>query len=260
MNRIVFAEKYAAPFDAKWHTHEDWALICCTGGQGVLHFQDGSSIPCRAGTVLAVPPGVSHTISGETGASGISLLLRNPAYAYKTAFSVQDETGSLLHAFTEAYTYYSSSFERKELILSALGALITGYLIVFRSNGEFTESVAKIRNQILRSYTSTDFSLDDYIRTLPFHYDYLRKLFKKETGLSPLDYLTALRMEHAQRLLSTNRSLPVAEIARMCGYENALYFSRVFKKHCGCAPSQFASRQRQNHAPEPGRGEVLRKD
>jgi AraC-like DNA-binding protein len=32
----------------------------------------------------------------------------------------------------------------------------------------------------------------------------------------------------------------VAEIGELCGYEDALYFSRVFKKHFGCAPSTFA--------------------
>ena len=41
----------------------------------------------------------------------------------------------------------------------------------------------------------------------------------------------------------------VAEIALMCGYEDALYFSRVFKKHFGCSPTSYTKKYR-NQAQE----------
>lgn len=70
--------------------------------------------------------------------------------------------------------------------------------------------------------------------------------------------MTSLRMKNAERLLSTvwTSGCAIAEIAYMCGFENALYFSRVFKKYYGCSPTQFINRQKEQHTVDPGRVEI----
>ncbi|MBQ3103570.1 MAG: helix-turn-helix transcriptional regulator [Oscillospiraceae bacterium] len=65
-----------------------------------------------------------------------------------------------------------------------------------------------------------------------------RTLFKERTGLSPMDYLTALRINHARQLMSQTE-LTMREIADMVGYEDQLYFSRIFKKRTGFTPSAY---------------------
>ena len=77
------------------------------------------------------------------------------------------------------------------------------------------------------------------------NYDYLRKLFKKEMGITPLEYMTNLRMKKAEIMLTSmwGNSYTVSEIANHCGFEDALYFSRVFKKTFGCSPSVFAKQK-----------------
>jgi AraC-like DNA-binding protein len=156
-------------------------------------------------------------------------------------FRVSDDEGNLKHAFSQAKFYYLSDINKRELVLNALGELIVSYLIVYRSKNEFSAPVERIRTLILRNCTSPDFALDEAVRDMPFHYDYLRKLFKKEMGITPLEYMTKLRMKKAEQLLSAmrNKEYSVAEVAQMCGYEDALYFSRVFKKTYGCSPSNF---------------------
>lgn len=65
-----------------------------------------------------------------------------------------------------------------------------------------------------------------------------RLLFREATGLSPMDYITVLRLNHARQLmLQTNSS--VGEIARAVGYPDQLYFSRIFKKRTGLTPSDY---------------------
>ena len=132
------------------------------------------------------------------------------------------------------------------MVLTALGELIISYLIVYRSNSEFSDPVEQIRNMIIRNYAEPSFALDEAIRGMPFHYDYLRKLFRKEVGVTPLEYLTSLRMKKAEIMLGAmwTKDYSVAEIALMCGYEDALYFSRVFKKHFGCAPTSYTKKYR----------------
>ena len=62
--------------------------------------------------------------------------------------------------------------------------------------------------------------------------------FKAHTGLPPQRYIMRFRMSHARELL-TSSQLPVTEIARIVGYDNPLYFSRMFKKETGMSPREY---------------------
>ena len=58
-------------------------------------------------------------------------------------------------------------------------------------------------------------------------------------GLSPHDYLTLRRMEHARQLLN-GTDLPVAAVAARVGYAHAGRFAAAFRRHCGSSPSRFS--------------------
>ena len=62
--------------------------------------------------------------------------------------------------------------------------------------------------------------------------------FKKSAGVTPMEYLTALRLKRAEALLSYTKA-PVAEIAALCGFESPYYFSNTFKKQKGEAPTAY---------------------
>ena len=62
--------------------------------------------------------------------------------------------------------------------------------------------------------------------------------FKQSTGMTPSDYVTALRLQKAKQLLS-DTALPIKEIAYACGFENEYYFSNFFKKHLTVSPRAF---------------------
>jgi transcriptional regulator GlxA family with amidase domain len=67
-------------------------------------------------------------------------------------------------------------------------------------------------------------------------YRHFRRLFQESTGLPPHQYVLNLRLNHAKRLLLT---LPVAEVAARVGFDDPLYFSRMFKKKIGIAPTRW---------------------
>jgi AraC-like DNA-binding protein len=63
-------------------------------------------------------------------------------------------------------------------------------------------------------------------------------LFKEQTGYSPIDYFIRLRMHQACQLLDTSQ-LSVKRIAAALGYDDPLYFSRVFKGVNDISPTEY---------------------
>ena len=68
--------------------------------------------------------------------------------------------------------------------------------------------------------------------------NYFHRVFKKNFGLTPFDYMQKLRMEHAIKLLTTAEKT-VKEIAHDSGYENEFYFHRQFKKQYKISPGRM---------------------
>ena len=68
-------------------------------------------------------------------------------------------------------------------------------------------------------------------------------LFKQRVGSTPIDYFIKLRMEQARHLLAET-SWSIKEVAAVLGYEDPLYFSRVFKSVTRATPSDYRQKQR----------------
>ena len=67
---------------------------------------------------------------------------------------------------------------------------------------------------------------------------YLGRLFKAETGVTPVHYLNRLRIEKAKELMRSSKR-NISEAALAVGFENIYYFSRLFKQHEGMSPSAY---------------------
>jgi transcriptional regulator GlxA family with amidase domain len=83
-----------------------------------------------------------------------------------------------------------------------------------------------------------DVSFSQLARFLNLSESRLRHLFKDETGVSPMQYLKAQRIQRARRLLETT-FLNVKEIMLKVGVKDKSHFTRDFKKAFGLSPSQY---------------------
>ena len=71
---------------------------------------------------------------------------------------------------------------------------------------------------------------------------YISKLFKNETGDTPINYLIRLRMKKAGELLEEDPTLSIQTVAAAVGYEDAYHFSKLFKKYYGLSPLYYKAR------------------
>ena len=173
----------------------------------------------------------------------IRIIFENAMLPLNEVCTVPDG-GDIYAAAEQALKYFNSDIAKKDLILSALGDLIISFITAFSVKREYSPVVELVRAEIGRGVSDCSFSIKDSLKKLPLNYDYIRKLFKKETGITPADYLLKERMTLAQQLLSSEISnkfsnYSISQIAEACGYSEPLYFSRVFKNYFGVSPSEY---------------------
>ncbi len=94
-------------------------------------------------------------------------------------------------------------------------------------------TIEYIHKNYFRSIT-----LDTLAKQAGYSKSRLSHLFRDRVGISPIHYLTDVRINNAaEYLLSTD--IPIIKIAEMCGFDDSLYFSKCFRKHCHISPREF---------------------
>ena len=124
------------------------------------------------------------------------------------------------------------------------------FLLSHRHRAEGQKTGSDIRDEIERAthYFNENYhsvlSIKDYAKSRHFSPCWFIRSFKEIVKVTPMQYIVSLRMMNAQNLLE-NTSLNITEIAEAVGYDNPLYFSRLFHKHTGVSPSAYRTTRRE---------------
>lgn len=86
--------------------------------------------------------------------------------------------------------------------------------------------------KVIESNYAGDISLEQVARHVHLSPAYLSELFKKQTGMSFIDYKTIVRIENAKKLIMIP-SMTISEVSLKVGYTDPKYFSKLFKKITG---------------------------
>ncbi|MBU9711429.1 helix-turn-helix domain-containing protein [Evansella tamaricis] len=89
-----------------------------------------------------------------------------------------------------------------------------------------------------RNYWNPGISLESVARSVNRNPSYLSHLFRQKTGHTYRQSLLDIRLKEGKRLL-TETSLPIQEIASLCGFEESTYFSRCFHRNLGMSPRKY---------------------
>ena len=243
MNRIVYAGKHALTFSVSRHLHNSLELIFCTNGCGEMIFDD-RTMRYSANDIVIVPPHLPHSNVSAAGFTNIHIYLDAATLNQARPYIIPaDPNGFLLGAFSAAFYYYSGSPEVRSVLLPLYGQLIAASLATRDQKPMHSEIVQKLENDILENYPDCGYDLNLFLNALPFSAGYVKKVFKKETGLTPLQYLTDKRLENAaSNLAMSGGKGNISEIAYQCGFSEPLYFSRLFKRKYGVSPRSYASK------------------
>lgn len=101
------------------------------------------------------------------------------------------------------------------------------------------EELVKAINVYLQENYREPYSLEKLATTFDCKAAYLLRLYNKITGSTPTQEVIKLRVEKAKRLLVGHPNLEIKQVSSAVGYEDPLYFSRLFKRETGLAPTAF---------------------
>jgi len=240
MNNITYVGRHALTLTVSRHAHISWELIYCTSGSGSLLLDDKTVLQYKERDIVVIPPMFPHANYSEEGFTNIHVNLENATLAYKEPIKISDDKNDyLLNAFNAAFFFYSGDSTAKDTLLPAYGNLIVTYLSHLNPSAKKNDIAREIEYHIIQNYPDCNYDLGAYLDSLPFSYDYIIKLFKKELGVTPHKYLTNLRLRAAADNLATSQENNISETARLCGFKEPLYFSRLFKKKYGVSPSFY---------------------
>ena len=239
MNDIVYVGRHDLVSNVSRHCHDTWEYVLCTHGTGLFDF-GGSILRYGKGDVVVIPPNVQHSNRSEGGMRNIHLNMSSPSFVLKEPAVISDDSNHfLLDAFTAALWHFRSDRKDRGTFLALYGSLICTYLASYQTVHVRPRVVEEIEHAVAANFTNCDWELDSYLRSLPFSYDYLRKLFQKEMGVTPHRYLNDRRLMAAAENLAGQSGVSVADVAHACGFREPLYFSKMFRKRFGVPPSAY---------------------
>lgn len=123
-------------------------------------------------------------------------------------------------------------------ILILLCRQYTGLFFKTTATGTSQKKIVQEALRYIDEHYSDQIGLIELSRLVGVSQQYLSRLFRSETGVSPVKYINALRITRAKELISGTH-LNISEVAFQVGFDSLYYFSRVFKQYEGISPSTY---------------------
>lgn len=222
-----------------------WVLEQVVKGTGAL-LVDGVQYTASAGDIYLLPFGSDHEYFSDAADPWEKIFMNLRGSLPKSLFSLYAMAGNIVFSGCGAEGLFQDFLEmirresRPEERLPACALKLHEICMAVHSQYAQPEEpwdAVRIKGY-LEQNVSRLVSIRELAEMLGRSEDYVGKQFKKAYGITPYAYLLEQKMELACRLLR-NTALPVREIAARLGYEDAHYFSGLFRKAMGVPPSSL---------------------
>jgi len=251
-----------------WHSHNGHEILLMLGGSTGLEFRGERKTQLRGGEIMVVPSGTTHRAQKDVRLpSTLCAIVFDPAQpSRQTLFTKQEREWLASHfeqrtpqpvpmnAATRHLTKTLHTLIRQHAsgnhaagLLSAMRLTVASLILETARHHEQTSKPATHTSMAvhlidhMERHLAEPISMDALATRARTSRARLFANFKRETGMSPNDWLQRRRIKAATDLLrTTNRKLE--DIAAACGFTSAPYFCHVFRKYTGTTPGEHRAR------------------
>lgn len=244
-------------------------LMYSQAGTGAerIWLEDGHSVAARTGEMIVLPAGVRHKVDVASrhevrqwahvnyiilGNLDLFTILEAPIVVDRT---IGEAAGEVIrdwvrHAPENEDNPLLPAVRQQEFSLRLL-ALIAPVCRIKPGTRELMEGLRRLDPviQYMQRHLDRSMSRDDLARMAGLSPAQFHVVFNRVMRMSPVEYLRAVRLRQAQRLLIMTGG-PIKEIAAQCGYEDPFVFCKFFKRAAGLSPTAY--RQRTQWQPRLG--------
>lgn len=262
---VFYVSKLKMVKEGVYHDHDFTELAYILSGKG-KYLVDGNEYDVSAGDLVICNPGVMHThvvtnlkeptiefISGFTdfhfkNMSPNSIELENGGCILHTEGELRQEISMHCYAMiaeregNQVGRYFMFKTHLMQMLL-----LVAREITVvekpeqksynFESYNK-SYAVNRIINYLNENYEHK-ISLEQIAHNMYLSPVYISKIFKEETGESPINYLIKIRLEKAKDILLNGKDGSIKNIANQVGYDDVYHFSKLFKKYYGISPLYY---------------------
>ena len=263
---IFFASKEKMIKNYAYHDHDFAEVTFILSGKG-KYYVEGTTYDVSAGDIIMCNPSVKHhnivvnekepTVEAFVGFTNFqfknmppnSIVFRDGSYIMHSSTELKQEMSKIIWDMVEEQEacHVGKYFMLKSYLMRML-------LLIYREiAGEESKDnqagcnfesynknyvVKKIVTYLNENYASK-ISLDQIARNMYLSPVYISKIFKEETGESPINYLIKIRLEKARDILVSGEAGSIKHIANSVGYDDVYHFSKLFKKYYGISPLYY---------------------
>lgn len=195
------------------------------------------------GTILHVAKGtklIGENLTKDAAQLACILFHHDETHsASQEHFKLEVANPTILNQIIEQLKHY----DEQPLMVAALKCQATFYVLLekiiegMRKSSEIDSCLDEILTYIHQHYKES-LSVTEIANCFDIERRHLAYIFKRHTGMSPLNYLTEYRIGIAKELLR-QQHYPIMKVAELVGFEDNLYFSRIFKKRTGYSPTAY---------------------
>ncbi len=271
---VFYVSKVKMVNEGVYHDHDFTELAYVLSGKG-KYLVEGKELEVEAGDLIICNPGVKHThiitnpkeptiefISGFTdfhfkNMAPNSIDFPDGGCILHTTAELKQELS--MHCYAMIAERESNQIGRYFMFKTHLMQML---LLVMREIAQIDQceqkgcnfesynksyAVNRIINYLNENYEHK-ISLEQIAHNMYLSPVYISKIFKEETGESPINYLIKIRLEKAKDILLNSNSGSIKSIANQVGYDDVYHFSKLFKKYYGISPLYYKKRAMHKNA------------
>ena len=261
--RSVASAKYGGDWYSIPHAHSHTELFYIVGGDGQFQI-NGQLFPVQAHQLVVVNPNILHTeVSYEDhpleyivlGIEGLELTIPDTDEARYCIYSFPEDNPVLTCMQKILQEMQDRKPEYQTLCLAYMDIIMVALMrsasvSVTQAHARFptNRQCAAVRHYIEQHYKE-NITLDLLAEKASINKYYMAHAFKREYGVSPINYLIACRIQEGKRLLAeTDHSL--SQIAAVLGFSSSSYFSQSFRNAEGISPTEYRKTHQRRRSEE----------